>query len=156
MDDSRHISTHIDRPVREVYEYASNPANLPAWAPGLCTSIEQVDGRWVADSPMGRIVVGFAPPNGFGVLDHDVTVESGETFHNPMRVIRNGAGCEIVFTLRRRPGTSDEDHDRDAEAVLADLVTLRRTMEHRSPEVDGDVVPGERVGQVSRADRPAR
>jgi hypothetical protein len=129
MDSSRHISTHIDRPVRDVYEYASNPANLPAWAPGLCTSIEQVDGRWVAESPMGRIVIAFAPPNEFGVVDHAVTVESGETFHNAMRVIPDGTGCEIVFTLRRRPDVTDDDYDRDAKAVLADLVALKRAME---------------------------
>jgi hypothetical protein len=129
MDSSRHISTHIDRPARDVYDYASNPANLPAWAPGLCTSIEQVDGRWVAESPMGRIVVAFAPRNEFGVVDHDVTVESGETFHNAMRILPDGTGCEIVFTLRRRPDVTDDDYDRDAKAVLADLVALKRAME---------------------------
>ena len=34
-----------------------------------------------------------------GVLDHDVTLPSGETVHNPMRVIPDGDGCEVVFTL---------------------------------------------------------
>ena len=129
MENSRHLSAHIDRPAREVYDYASNPANFPAWAPGLCTSIENVDGRWVAESPMGRIVIAFAPPNEFGVIDHDVTVESGETFRNPMRVIPDRTGCEIVFSLRRQPGMSDEDFARDAKAVQADLVALKRLLE---------------------------
>ncbi|GAA0908955.1 SRPBCC family protein [Virgisporangium aurantiacum] len=129
MDDSRHLSAHIDRPAREVYDYASNPANLPTWAPGLCTAIEHVDGQWVAESPMGRIVIVVAPPNEFGVIDHDVTVESGETFHNPMRVIPDRTGCEIVFSVRRQPGMSDEEFERDTTAVQADLVALKGLLE---------------------------
>ena len=78
---------------------------------------------------MGRVVVAFAPRNEFGVLDHDVTLPSGETVYNPMRVTVDGAGCEVVFTVRRRPGVSDEDLERDAAAVSADLSTLKRVLE---------------------------
>ena len=127
--DSRHISTHIDRLAQEVYDYAANPSNLPEWAPGLGSSVELVDGQWIVESPMGRVVVAFAARNGFGVLDHDVTLPSGETFYNPMRVTVDGTGCEVVFTLRRQPGTSDEDFKRDADAVFADLIALKRVME---------------------------
>lgn len=131
MDNSRHLSAHIDRTVADVYGFASNPANLPAWAPGLCTSIERVDGQWVADGPMGRIVVALAPRNDLGVLDHDVTVESGETFHNAMRVLPDGDGSELVFTVRRNPGMTDEEFERDAKAVQADLFALRDLLESR-------------------------
>jgi hypothetical protein len=127
--ESRHISARVERPVDEVYAYTADPANLPAWAPGLCHSIDQVDGQWVAESGMGRIVLEFAPRNDFGVLDHTVTLPSGERFYNPMRVIANGSGSELVFTVRRQPGTSDEDFERDATAVRADLITLKRLLE---------------------------
>ncbi|MEV6632964.1 SRPBCC family protein [Actinoplanes sp. NPDC051470] len=127
--ESRHVSAHIDRPFGEVYDYASDPSHLPEWAPGLLNSIEPADGRWVAESPMGRVVIDFTPRNEFGVLDHDVTVASGETFHNPMRLLPDGDGCELVFTVRRRPEMSDEEFDRDAEAVRADLLTLKNLVE---------------------------
>lgn len=127
--ESRHISIAIDRPATEVYDYASRPANLPEWAAGLGSSVQRVDGRWVADSPIGRVVVAFAERNEHGILDHDVTLPSGETVYNPMRVIADGSGCEVVFTLRRRPGMSDEDFARDAEAVTADLTVLKRVLE---------------------------
>ncbi|WP_406494292.1 SRPBCC family protein [Streptomyces sp. NBC_01604] len=127
---SRHISTHIDRPANEVYDYASDPTNWPEWAHGLGSSIEKIDGQWIAESTsLGRVLVAFAEKNEFGVLDHDVTLPSGEVIHNPVRVIADGAGCEVVFTLRRRPEMSDEDFQRDADAVLADLTTLKRLME---------------------------
>lgn len=129
-NESRHISIHIASPAETVYAFASDPANLPAWAQGLGDSIEQIDGRWVAESsPMGRVVVAFTPPNELGVLDHDVTLPSGETVHNPVRVIADGAGSEVVFTLRRRPGMSDADLRRDADMVAADLARLKKLTE---------------------------
>lgn len=127
--ESRHLSIHIDRPAGQVYAYASDPAHLPEWAAGLGTSIERTDGRWIADSPMGRVTVDFAPRNDLGVLDHHVTLPSGETVYNPVRVIDDGSGCEVVFTLRRRPGVSAEEFRRDEAAVSADLATLKRLAE---------------------------
>ena len=127
--ESRHIAVHVERPVDEVYAYASDPSHLPGWAPGLCTAITPVDDHWVAESGMGHIVVRYAPPNPYGVIDHDVTLESGETFHNPVRVLPHDDGAEVVFTLRRQAGMSDADFDRDSQAVLADLMALKDRVE---------------------------
>jgi uncharacterized protein YndB with AHSA1/START domain len=112
MTGSLHLTVSIDRPAAEVYAYARDPANLPAWAAGL-----------------GRVVVRFAEVNPFGVLDHDVTLPDGTTVTNPLRVLPDGAGCEVVFTLRRAPGTTDEAFTADAAAVTADLATLKRVVE---------------------------
>ncbi len=78
---------------------------------------------------MGRVVVSFAPLNAFGVLDHHVTLPSGMTVYNPVRVISNEAGSEVVFTLRRQPQMSDADFARDAGMVADDLARLRTLME---------------------------
>jgi len=126
---SRHIAESIGRPASAVYAYASNPANLPSWAPGLCNSVQNIAGQWFADSPMGRVGLAFAPPNDFGILDHDVTVPGGAVVYNPMRVIADGDGCEVVFTLRRQPGMSDAEFERDAAAVAADLTRLKHVLE---------------------------
>ncbi|MFI6350450.1 SRPBCC family protein [Streptomyces sp. NPDC050560] len=128
--DSVHVSVRIARDRHDVYAYASDPAHLPAWAAGLGSTLTRTDeGRWITgDSPLGRAEVVFTPPNDFGVLDHDVTLPSGETVHNPVRVIADGAGSEVVFTLRRR-GMSDEEFRRDAAAVHADLTTLKGILE---------------------------
>ena len=71
---SRHIVETIDRSAADVYAFVSDPRNLPAWAAGLSTEIELVDGEWVAESGLGRITVEFAETNPFGVLDHTVTL----------------------------------------------------------------------------------
>jgi hypothetical protein len=129
MIESAHLSNYIERPAAEVYAYVVNPANLPNWATGLSGSIEQRDGRWFAESPMGEVEVAFAPENPYFVLDHDVTLPDGTTFNNPMRVIAHGAGCDVVFTLHRRSDQSDEDYEADATTIRTDLATLKRLLE---------------------------
>ncbi len=127
--ESRHISVRVERSRDVVYDYVLAPANFPEWASGLGSSVEEVDGRWVAASPMGRIIVAFVPRNEYGVLDHDVTLPAGEVVYNPMRVIADADHCEVVFTLRRGPGMSDEEFQRDAETVATDLAALKRVLE---------------------------
>ena len=125
----RHISVSIERPPDEVYSFVSNPENLPKWATGLGGSIKKMNGEWIADAPMGKIKIRFAEENKFGILDHEVVLESGVTIKNPMRVIANGKGSEIFFTLIRQPETSDEKFAQDAQWVEKDLRILKGLLE---------------------------
>ena len=128
---SRHISTVIRASRDAVYDFARDPANLPRWAAGLAQGeVERADdGGLVVDSPMGRVAVAFVPHNAYGVLDHDVTLPSGEVVTNPARVLVHPEGAEVVFTLRQ--GTaSDEELEHDATLVAADLARLKALVEH--------------------------
>jgi hypothetical protein len=127
--ESRFLSEAINRSAADVYEYAADPANLPQWAPGLGTSVENVDGRWFVETSDGRLGLAFAQRNELGVLDHEVTLPSGDVIYNPMRVVPDGDGCEVVFHLRRMPGMSDEEFARDAGLVQADLTRLKQVLE---------------------------
>jgi hypothetical protein len=129
VSESRHISERIDRRSADVYDYTSDPANLPHWAPGLGRSVENIDGQWFVETDSGRVGFAFVERNPYGVLDHVVTLPSGEVIHNPMRVIPNGEGSEVVFSLRRLPDMSDADFARDAGLVQADLTRLKRILE---------------------------
>jgi Polyketide cyclase / dehydrase and lipid transport len=128
---SRHISERIARPADEVYDYAADPANLPQWAPGLGSSVEKIDGQWFVETSQGRVGFAFAQRNEYGVLDHYVTSPSGEVVYIPLRVIADGSGSEVVFTLRRHPGLSDQDFKADADAMAADLSRLMQVLEVR-------------------------
>ncbi|GAA2533816.1 SRPBCC family protein [Winogradskya humida] len=127
--ETRHLAVAIDKPAADVYAYASDPTNIPQWAPGLGTSVEQVDGVWYVDTPGGRLKLDYAPQNEYLVLDHTVTLPTGDSIYNPFRVLRDGDDSEVVFTLRRRPGMTDEEWAADADAVLADLTSLKRIVE---------------------------
>jgi hypothetical protein len=127
--DTAHLGERIDRPAADVYAYAADPANLPQWAPGLGSAVEQAGGIWYVDSPMGRVRLDFAPPNEHGILDHEVTLPTGEHFMNPLRVVPYGDGSEIVFSVRRAPGATDDEFARDVGLVAADLARLKQILE---------------------------
>ena len=131
MVTSRHVSTFVNRPAPAVYAVAADPQRLPEWAAGLAGAEVVRDGdAWVTDSPMGRVRIAFAPRNDLGVLDHTVTLPTGEAVLNPMRVMPvDDATCEVVFSVRQRAGMSDDDLERDVEAVARDLATLKELVE---------------------------
>ncbi|MCJ1695174.1 SRPBCC family protein [Rathayibacter caricis] len=130
IHESRPVGIVIDAPADEVYSFIVDPSNLPLWAAGLAESdVEEVDGHWFADSPMGRVEVVFAPRNPFGVADHRVITAEGRVFDNPLRVLPNGDGAEVAFTVRRYEGMTLEQWDEDCGRVAADLETLRGLLE---------------------------
>ncbi|HLC96852.1 MAG TPA: VOC family protein [Candidatus Nanoarchaeia archaeon] len=126
---AKNISISINASSDKVYLFASNPKNLPKWASGLGKGIKKVNSSWIINSPMGKIQIRFAEINKYGILDHDVTLESGEKFHNPMRVIPNDKGSEVIFTLFRQPGMSEKKFLEDERMIRKDLRTLKRLME---------------------------
>jgi hypothetical protein len=82
---------------------------------GLGGSIKNVDGEWIAESPVGKVKIRFAEENKFDILDHEVILESGVTFLNPIRVIANGKGSEVFFTVLPQPEKSDDKFEQDAK-----------------------------------------
>ncbi|MDK4703641.1 SRPBCC family protein [Rhizobium sp. CNPSo 4062] len=122
-----HIS--IDRDWREVYDYASRPENMPFWASGLASGLTQDGNDWIAEGALGTARVRFAPRNDFGVIDHWVTLKSDLQVYNALRVVPNGDGCEVMFTVLQLPGMEAAQFAADAAHVMHDLKTLKELME---------------------------
>lgn len=135
MMKSRTVSISIAASPRLVYEFVADPANLPQWAPGFVKSIANVDEEWVAQTTLGELTFHFAPLNTLGVLDHGVTLASGEIFMNPMRVVANGDGSEVLFTVFQQEGATAAEFEKDVETVRADLNTLKAVIERADTEV---------------------
>lgn len=126
----RHVSISIDCAPADAYAFIRDGSQLPSWAKGLAGSITaRGDGSWLADAPMGQVIVRFAEDNAFGIVDHDVMLPSGQTVHNAMRVLPNGDGCEVVFSLFQLPGMDATAFEADAQAVSRDLVALKALLE---------------------------
>jgi Polyketide cyclase / dehydrase and lipid transport len=126
----KHISVSIDRGVDEVYAFLADPGNFERWASGLGKGLTPIEGQsWRADSPEGPVIVRFTARNPHGVVDHEVTTPGGARIVNPMRVIANGSGSEVVFTLFQRPGVSEEAFKADTQWVTRDLQTLKSLLE---------------------------
>ncbi len=128
---AKQISVSINRPAIDVYNFMANPENLPKWAEGLSRStVTKVNDEWIADSPMGKVKIRFVEFNEFGILDHDVTLPSGEINHNPLRVVKNGNGSEVIFTIFHLPQISNADFNDDIKLVEQDLKKLKTILEH--------------------------
>ncbi|MCT1998635.1 SRPBCC family protein [Brachybacterium muris] len=130
MSETRHVTTIIDRPAAEVYDFVRDPQNLPRWAAGLGgTDVQHEVEQWSMNTPMGRVLISFVPENPYGVLDHSVTLPTGESTFNPMRVISvDDQRSEVIFSLRRA-AMSEDEFEADAEAVAEDLAELTEILE---------------------------
>jgi hypothetical protein len=127
--ESRTLSISIERRPGEVYRFVADPRNFPKWAKGLCKSVRQEGGKWVIETPTGEAVVRLVEENVLGVLDHFVTVAPGVEVYVPMRVVANGGGSEVVFTLFRMERMSETQFAEDAGMVERDLATLKDVLE---------------------------
>jgi hypothetical protein len=125
----QHVSVSISRSPEDVYRFASSIERWPEWAHGIGTSVRRSGDAWIASGPLGEVTVRFAPENPYGVLDHDVTLANGQSFHNSFRVIPNGPGSEAVFSVFRQPGATDQAFRDDWQAVAKDLGRLKAMLE---------------------------
>jgi hypothetical protein len=127
---ARIIHVGIEKPWRQVYAFASRPENMPLWASGLASGLTRDGDDWIGDGgPVGLVRVRFTNDNPFGILDHTVTMENGLVVENPLRVVANGDGAEIMFTLLQRPDLNDAAFEADAAHVRKDLSALKHLLE---------------------------
>jgi hypothetical protein len=103
----------IERDALDVYNFVCDPKNLPKWASGLEAARK----------------VRFAERNKFGVLDHWVSIGGGAEVYVPMRVFPNGDGAEVLLTVFRQPGSSEEKFAEDTHWVRRDLEALKEVLE---------------------------
>ena len=127
---SRTLSVPIERAPKDVYRFASNPAHLPRWATTFCTSAKREKGKWVMETSLGPVEIRLAKKNALGVLDHVIVLpRGGAQLYVPMRVVANGAGCEVIFTLFRSPRMTKKRFMEDMALVERDLRTLKGLLE---------------------------
>ena len=128
---SRTLSMEIAVPAETVYRCVRDPDQLPLWAAGICKSVTVKDGVWHVDTgtELGTVLLAFCADNVFGVLDHVVTLPDGHSQNNPMRVVANGEGSELMFTVFQTEGMSDEAFIKDVQAVTRDLKTIKALLE---------------------------
>ena len=127
---ARTFSVTIRQEWQALYERIWHPEVFAQWAAGLANSdLEQHGEIWQAQSSDGPIAIRFTPHNRFGVMDHLVDPGDGSEIHVPLRVVQNGAGAEVMLTLFRQPGMSDERYAADIKLINRDLRSLKALIE---------------------------
>lgn len=123
------LQVSVEYSLEQAYAFLHQPENFPKWASGLASGVTLEDGKWFGAAPQGRAEITFSEANPYGVLDHWVKLPDGTELYIPLRVIANGAGSEVLLTLFRRPGISDDEFAQDQAWVRKDLDTLKRLLE---------------------------
>lgn len=130
MLESRTLSIAIRRSCKDVYECIWRPESFPKWASGLSQSpLEKVGETWTAEGPAGVVRIRFTEHNSFGVMDHYVDVGRGPEVYVPLRVVANAEGTEVLLTLFRQPGISEQQFLADVEWATRDLTALKALLE---------------------------
>ena len=127
------VQTSIDAPPESVVEFLRDLENWKTWAPWIQSVARTSPRDWTLETEAGVMAVRFVDPNSLGVLDHQVTLASGVTVTNSMRVIANGSGSELVMVLLQWPHMSAQDFDRDTRAVTEDLARIKAAVERVMP-----------------------
>ena len=129
----KNVSISINSSKEQVYQFASNPENFPRWLAFVKSVSRKSENVWNAETTIGQIEIQFVPANEFGIIDHLVKLQDGTEVSNPLRVIGNDKGSEVIFTLFQMPGKTERDIEEDAGLVEADLATLKRILENNRP-----------------------
>lgn len=129
MMKSRTVSVGINCEPGRVYEFVSNPENLPKWATAFCRSVKRANGEWIIDTPQGPVKIRFVSKNDAGIVDHYVSPTPGAAIYVPMRVVPNGSGSEVLLTVFQQPDMSEEQFAQDLRWVEQDLNTLKQLLE---------------------------
>lgn len=130
--ESRTLNVSIACPPERVYEFVRDASNLPRWS--FFRSVARDADGWILGTAEGPVRLRYVERNPHGVLDHRVTLGSGVEVYVPMRVIANGGGSEVLFTLFRGLDTTDEAFAADARQVEADLALLAEVLEGSAPD----------------------
>jgi len=134
-----HVSI-LARP-RDVIAFLVDVHNWTTWAPWI-RSVSRSSARgWMFDTDAGPMSVHFVEPNALGVLDHEVTLASGVRVLNPMRVLANGSGSELVMVVFQSPEASTEEFERDVQAVRDDLTRIKAHSEAIAKESHDERAP---------------
>jgi len=122
-----HVS--ILAPPRRVVDFLADVNNWKTWAPWV-RAVDKSSARdWTLDTDAGAMKLRFVEPNSLGVLDHTVTLASGVSIYNSMRVSANSTGSELLMIVLHTPPASNEQFAQDVQAVRDDFARIKKVIE---------------------------
>jgi hypothetical protein len=122
-------SITIDAPTGSVFTYLDDANNLPSWAPAFATTVQPDGDGWIVGQGDVRLGLRIVSDADSGTVDLRVTPPNGRESAVYMRVLPNGDGAELLFTLFFSDSRTDEELARQSAEVEAELVRVRAACE---------------------------
>jgi hypothetical protein len=130
------LTITIAAPRDDVFAFLADGANLPAWASNFAPAIRPNGDGWIVNQ--GAVEIGLEIPANreLGTVDLHITLPSGARRAVYLRVLPNGEGAEVLFTLFHSDLRTDDDIARQNDEVAEELRRVKAIFE------DGADAPG--------------
>ena len=124
---NRTITTVLDAPGHEVFDYLSKIDNLPAWATDFAPELKYVDGEAKVVNALGEFFFRIEAHPGTGVIDMYAGPSTDELAVFPTRVVSLGHGKSAYsFTMFKAPEMPDELFESQYESLRREFDNIRR------------------------------
>ena len=116
-------SISISAPPESVLELLGDARRLPDWAPAFASAVEPDGEDWLIDTDSARFRVRIRVSSEYGTVD---LLRPGDPRRGArMRVLHNGDGSELLFTLVFAAATEGSAIAQQMITVEAELRTVR-------------------------------
>jgi len=124
---SRTVTTVLDAPKAEVFDYVADVENLPEWANEFARELVHENGLTKVVNGLGEFVIAFDADPGTGVVDMRSGPTADELALFPTRVVElPGGRSAFIVTMFRATDMPDELFESQYQSLLRELEGMRR------------------------------
>jgi hypothetical protein len=124
--EARTVTTVLDAPKEQVYDYLSKIENLPEWATEFARELKFEDGKAKVVNGLGEFYFTISANPETGVIDMYAGPSEDELGLFPTRVVAlPGDTSAFTFTMFQAPGMPDELFESQHQALLREFENIR-------------------------------
>jgi hypothetical protein len=125
---SRTVTTVLDAPKAQVFDYLSRIENLPDWATEFARELKYEDGRARVVNGLGEFYFAIEADPETGVIDMFAGPTEDALALFPTRVVELADGRSAYsFTMFKGPETPDELFESQYQSLLREFDNIRST-----------------------------
>lgn len=123
---SETISAVLTAPSRVVFNYLSDPTNLPEWATEFCLGLSEENGVFTALTPMGELIIDIEADLDSGVIDMYASTDGCKGLPLATRALPiSEAQTLYTVTLIREPSVPDATYQQQLGSLRKEMDNLR-------------------------------
>ena len=127
---TRTVTTVLEAPRDDVFDYLSKIENLPRWATEFARELKREGDRFKVVNGLGELYFDIEADRRTGVIDMYAGPTVDERALFPTRVVGlPGERSAFTFTMFQAPGMPDELFESQYRSLLRELENVRREVE---------------------------
>jgi hypothetical protein len=124
--DTRTVTTVLDAPKEDVFDYLAKIENLPEWATEFARELKYEHGKAKVVNGLGEFYFTISADPETGVIDMYAGPSEDELGLFPTRVVElPGGASAFTFTMFQAPGVPDELFESQYQALLREFENIR-------------------------------